>query len=153
MPMPASSRRRPVAPCLEESVFVEMARTFDLLSRPVSQLLRAVDLSAPQYNVLRILRGAPDGLLCGQISERMLTRDPDITRLLDRLENRALIARLRQKEDRRRILVRIAPAGLELLARLDAPVCRMHRGQLRHLRAARLRQLQSLLRACISPAP
>src|ERR1700739_2493893 len=107
--MAASSHRRLPLPCPEESIFVEMTGVVELLSRAPMQLLRAVDLSGPQYNVLRILRGAPDGLLCGQIAERMITRDPDITRLLDRLEKRGLIVRLRQKEDRRRILVRIAP--------------------------------------------
>jgi DNA-binding MarR family transcriptional regulator len=147
--MPPSSRRRTALPCPEESAFVAMSRTVDLLSRAPAQLLRAVDLSGPQYNVLRILRGAPAGLLCGQTSERMITRDPDITRLLDRLEKRGLIVRLRQKQDRRRILVRIAPQGLELLARLDAPMCQIHRGQLGHLGPTRLRQLESLLRACL----
>lgn len=150
--MAASSRRRTIQPCPEESVFVELTRVADLLARSVSQLLRAVDLSGPQYNVLRILRGAPEGLLCGQISERMISRDPDITRLLDRLEGRGLIVRLRQKQDRRRILVRIAPEGLELLARIDAPICQIHRGQLGHLGPAQLRRLQALLRACVPPA-
>jgi DNA-binding MarR family transcriptional regulator len=146
--MAASSHRRLPLPCPEESIFVEMTGVVELLSRAPLQLLRAVDLSGPQYNVLRILRGAPDGLLCGQIAERMITRDPDITRLLDRLEKRGLIVRLRQKEDRRRILVRIAPEGLELLARLDAPMCQIHRGQLGHLGPARIEELKSLLEAC-----
>jgi DNA-binding MarR family transcriptional regulator len=129
-----------------------MARTLDLLSRAPDQLLRAADLSGPQYNVLRILRGAPEGLLCGQIAERMITRDPDITRLLNRLEKRGLVARFRQKQDQRRVLVRIAQKGLALLARLDRPVCRIHRGQLGHLGSGRIRQLESLLRACRPPA-
>lgn len=150
--MAASSRRRAPLPCPEESVFVEMARTLDMLSRGVTQLLRAVDLSGPQYNVLRILRGAPEGLLSGQVAERMITRDPDITRLLDRLEKRGLVVRLRQEEDRRRILVRISPEGLDLLARLDPPICQVHRGQLGHLGPARIRQLQSLLLSCRPPA-
>jgi DNA-binding MarR family transcriptional regulator len=149
--MPALSRRRTPSPCPEESVFVEMARTVDLLSRGPAQLLRAVELSGPQYNVLRILRGAPEGLLCGMITERMVTRDPDITRLLNRLEKRGLVARFRQDKDRRRILVRIAPKGLALLVRLDEPVCRIHREQLGHLGAGKIRQLESLLRACHPP--
>jgi DNA-binding MarR family transcriptional regulator len=149
--MPASSPRRGQTPCLEEAVFVELARLADLLSRAPAQLLRAVDLSSPQYNVLRILRGAPEGLLCGEIADRMITRDPDITRLVDRLEKRKLIVRLRQDDDRRRVLVRIAPQGRELLARLDAPVCQIHRGQLGHLGPSKLRQLESLLRNCRLP--
>jgi DNA-binding MarR family transcriptional regulator len=148
----SAHRHRPFRPCPEESLFVEMSRTVDLLSRGPTQLLRAVELSAPQYNVLRILRGTPEGLLCGQISERMITRDPDITRLINRLEQRRLVARFRQDEDRRRILVRIAPKGLALLARLDDPICQVHRGQLGHLGSGRIRRLESLLRACRSSA-
>jgi DNA-binding MarR family transcriptional regulator len=147
----AVSPRRAIHPCPEESVFVEMSRTVELLSREPARLLRRVELSAPQYNVLRILRGAPGGLLCGQIAERMITRDPDITRLLDRLEKRGLIARFRQDEDRRRILVRIAMNGLALLARLDEPICQVHRSLLAHLGPVKLRQLESLLRACRPP--
>jgi DNA-binding MarR family transcriptional regulator len=150
--MPASPPHRTPRSCPEESLFVEMSRTVDLLARGPARLLRTVELSGPQYNVLRILRGAPEGLLCGQISERMITRDPDITRLLDRLEKRGLIARFRQDADRRRILVRIAPRGLALLAWLDGPVRQIHREQLGHLGAPKIRQLESLLRACRPPA-
>lgn len=149
--MPALPRRLSHSPCLEEAVFVELSRIADLLSRAPAQLLRAVDLSGPQYNVLRILRGAPEGLLCGQIADRMITRDPDITRLVGRLEKRKLVARLPQNDDRRRVLVRIAPGGQELLARLDVPICQIHRGQLGHLGPGKLRQLESLLRACHPP--
>ena len=81
--------------CIEEAVYLELLRTTDMLSRGVAQLLKSHDLSATQYNVLRILRGAPDGLLCGEIANRMITRDPDVTRLLDRLEKRKLIERHR----------------------------------------------------------
>jgi DNA-binding MarR family transcriptional regulator len=149
--MSAPLRRRHPSPCPEETPFVEMSRTVDLLARGTAQLLRTEELSSPQYNVLRILRGAPEDLLCGQISDRMITRDPDITRLLDRLEKRRLIQRTRQNADRRRVLVHIAPDGLALLARLDKPMCELHRRQLGHLGAGRLRQLESLLRACRPP--
>ena len=67
---------------------MDLVRTADILSRPVAQLLKREDLSSTQYNVLRILRGSPDGLSCGEIANRMITRDPDITRLLDRMEKR-----------------------------------------------------------------
>ncbi len=103
----------------EESAFLDLARTTDLLSRGPVQVLRTEDLSPTQYNVLRILRGAPEGLLCGEIASRMITRDPDITRLLDRLEKRGLISRCREATDRRTVMARITPEGLELLARLD----------------------------------
>jgi hypothetical protein len=70
----------------EESAFLELVRTTDILSRRVSQTLEKEELSGTQYNVLRVLRGAPAGLSCGEIGNRMITRDPDITRLLNRLE-------------------------------------------------------------------
>ncbi len=136
------------ASCDEEAVFVELARTSDLLSRGPAQLLKKHDLSSNQYNVLRILRGAPDGLLCGEIAARMVSRDPDITRLLDRLEKRGLIGRCRRHPDRRKVLVHIAPQGLHLLAHLDQPVCDLHRRQLGHLGPRKLRELARLLLAC-----
>lgn len=139
-------RRRPVL--LEEVVYLDLLRTAEVLSRAVSQLLKTEHLSATQYNVLRILRGAPGGLPCGEIANRMITRDPDITRLLDRLEKRALIARWRQAEDRRVVLARIMPEGLKLLARLDQPVDQLHRQQLGHLGGERLENLAALLEAC-----
>lgn len=135
------------AACPEEVVNLELLRTADLLERRFVPVLAAADLSTTQYNVLRILRGAPGGLACGEIGGRMITRDPDITRLLDRLEKRGLISRVRGAEDRRQVLTRITPAGLTLLASLDEPVRQAHRALLGHLGAARLKQLSQLLRA------
>jgi DNA-binding MarR family transcriptional regulator len=131
---------------LEESIFLELLRTVDLLSRPLTQVLKTEDLSPNQYNVLRILRGAPDGLPCGEIGNRMITRDPDITRLLDRLEKRGLIVRWREIKDRRLVLAKITTEGLKLLARLDGPVQETHRKLLGHLGRERLRSLSELLR-------
>ena len=142
---PRSERRG--AACPEEAAFLDLLRTCDLLSRGPAQVLKAEDLSATQYNVLRILRGAPDGLACGEIANRMITRDPDVTRLLDRLEKRGLIARWRESKDRRLVLARITPEGLKLLARLDEPVQDIHRRQLGHLGKDRLRGLAALLEA------
>jgi MarR family transcriptional regulator, organic hydroperoxide resistance regulator len=120
--------------CREEELFLNIVRTSDQLMRRVADMLKPADLSGTQYNVLRILRGAvPDGLACGEISERMVTRDPDITRLLDRLEKRGLVARSREKADRRVVTARITDAGLELLAKLDDVVQRLHKAQLGHL--------------------
>jgi DNA-binding MarR family transcriptional regulator len=107
--------------------------------------LKAEELSSNQYNVLRILRGAPEGLPCGEIGSRMITRDPDITRLLDRLEKRNLISRSRDTRDRRTVMGRITLAGMELLARMDEPVREAHRSQLGHLGRERLRALNELL--------
>jgi len=134
--------------CPEEAAYVDLLRTTDMLSRRIAQVLKIAELSATQYNVLRILRGAPDGLTCGEISNRMITRDPDITRLLDRLEKRDLVSRCREARDRRMVLTRIAPEGLALLARLDQPVEDVHRAQLGHLGRERLRALAELLAAC-----
>ena len=132
---------------LEESAFLEMLRATDQLSRGLVPLLKAEELSPTQYNVLRILRGAPPGLPCGEIGQRMITRDPDITRLLDRLEKRGLIARSRDLKDRRMVLARITPEGLQMLDRLDGPVQEGHRKQLGHLGPERLKALCKLLRA------
>ena len=133
--------------CPEEAVFVDLVRTADLLSRAPAQLLKSHDLSPNQYNVLRILRGAPDGLLCGEIACRMISRDPDITRLLDRLEKRGLIGRCRENPDRRKVFVRITPAGLALLDHLHDTVCETHHRQLGHLTPRQLQQLSRLLAA------
>src|ERR1700688_3356045 len=111
--------RRPRMPSLEEAAFLDLLRTTDMLSRGLGTILKPEDLSSTQYNVLRILRGAPEGLPCGEIAKRMITRDPDITRLLDRLEKRGLISRSREIKDRRTVTARITPAGLKLLGSLD----------------------------------
>jgi DNA-binding MarR family transcriptional regulator len=133
--------------CPEEAAFLELLRTTDILSRGLVKVLKTEDLSPTQYNVLRILRGAPEGLPCGEIADRMITRDPDITRLLDRLEKRALISRCRETRDRRMVMARIVPEGLKLLERLDEPVETAHRQQLAYLGQERLRALKELLYA------
>jgi DNA-binding MarR family transcriptional regulator len=138
--------RRPGMPSSEEAAFLDLLRTTDMLSRGLVTILKPEDLSSTQYNVLRILRGAPEGLPCGEIAKRMITRDPDITRLLDRLEKRGLISRSREARDRRTVMARITGAGLKLLARLDEPVQAAHRKQLGHLGRERLRLLTDLLR-------
>src|ERR1700726_2456656 len=144
---PANKSRH--APSPEEALFLDLLRTSDMLSRRPAQVLKAEELSSNQYNVLRILRGAPEGLPCGEIGNRMITRDPDITRLLDRLEKRGLISRSRETKDRRMVMARITGAGLKLLARLDEPVQAAHRKQLGHLGRERLRALTELLQASL----
>jgi DNA-binding MarR family transcriptional regulator len=139
-------------PCAEELAFVDLLRTCDLLSRPLAQLLKSEDLSATQYNVLRILRGSPDGLTCGEIAGRMITRDPDITRLLDRLEKRRLISRWREATDRRVVMARITTEGLKLLARLDEPIEETHHKLLGHMGKDKLRALAALLESARSQA-
>lgn len=141
-----SESKRWRAACPEESAFLDLVRTTDVLSRGPVRVLKAQDLSGTQYNVLRILRGAPQGLACGEIASRMITRDPDVTRLLDRLEKRGLISRCRESRDRRTVMTRITLVGLKMLARLDEPVRAAHRKQLGHLGRKRLRALAALLR-------
>jgi DNA-binding MarR family transcriptional regulator len=136
-------RRR--TPCPEEVLFLDLLRTTDMLTRALDRILKSSALSATQYNVLRILRGTLEGLPCGEIASRMITRDPDITRLLDRLEKRELISRCRETKDRRMVMARITPQGLRLLAQLDEPVKETHRKQLGHLGRERLRGLTELL--------
>jgi DNA-binding MarR family transcriptional regulator len=137
-------RRRGAPPA--ETAFLELLRSADMLSRGLFKILQNEDISATQYNVLRILRGAPEGLPCGEIANRMITRDPDVTRLLDRMERRGLISRRREPQDRRTVMTRVTPAGLKLLDRLDGPVQEAHRRQLGHLGRKRLQVLTELLR-------
>jgi len=131
---------------VEQEVFINVQRTADWLMRDLEEILKDARLSPTQYNVLRILRPASgSGLACHEIAKRMITRDPDMTRLLDRLEGRGLITRSRERNDRRVIRVRISPEGLKLLRDLDEPVRGMHRRQLAHLGSKRLRLLVRLL--------
>ena len=131
---------------IEDRIFVAILKSADSLSQEAGQLIKAAGLTPAQYNVLRILRGAePEGLPCRSICERMISRDPDMTRLLDRMEKRTLITRQREKEDRRVVKTRVTPEGLKLLKKLDRPVHDLHKRQFRHMTAARLKQLAELL--------
>jgi MarR family transcriptional regulator, organic hydroperoxide resistance regulator len=143
-----SSRPRSTRPPVfsEAHVFIALQKIADALAQEVEQLLKTHGLTAAQYNVLRILRGAePEGLACNNISERMISHDPDMTRLLDRMEKRALITRQRQKDDRRVVKTRITPVGLDLLTGLDQPIREVHKRQFQHIPAARLKTLAELL--------
>jgi len=133
-------------PGLEDEAVVSLHRTADQLQGRLSDMLRPYGLSPTQFNALRILRGAGEaGRACSEIAERMVNRDPDITRLLDRLERRGLAARSREGRDRRVIITRITPAGLELLRGLDRPIEEFNRKQLGHLSDPQLRALVKLL--------
>lgn len=131
---------------LEEEALLALARTNDQLQRHYDEFFKSYDLTGTQYNALRILRGAGEkGLPCSEIAERMITRDPDITRLLARLEQRGLSARGRDEKDRRVILARITPAGLRLLREIDQPIQELGRRLVSHLGETRLRSLIRLL--------
>lgn len=133
-------------PRIEDAAFVNLLRTADALMQGVAAALKPSGLSPAQFNVLRILRGAShDGLACREIGERMIAKDPDITRLLDRLEERGLITRSRDRADRRVITTRITEKGLRILKELDKPIEELHVKQLGHLGEQRLRSLVHLL--------
>jgi DNA-binding MarR family transcriptional regulator len=137
---------------LESEVMLNVARTADALSRGGEEILKLVGLSPNQYNVLRILRGAGEqGLCCREVAERMVTRDPDITRLVDRLERRSMLTRSRDSKDRRIITVRITPDGLKTLKDLDGPMEEYNRNRLSHMDEADLRKLSDLLEAAREP--
>ncbi|HEU5021132.1 MAG TPA: MarR family transcriptional regulator [Bryobacteraceae bacterium] len=116
---------------VEEEAMLNIVRTAEVLQRAIADFLGGFGLSPAQYNVLRILRGAgPDGATCSQIGKRMLTHDPDITRLLDRMEARELIARARDGADRRAVITRITETGLALVGEIDQPVKKLFQTRL-----------------------
>jgi DNA-binding MarR family transcriptional regulator len=107
---------------LEQEVYLSILRTASELSHAVDQVFRPFDITPSQYNVLRILQGAgADGLCRNEISERMVTATPDMTRLLDRMEKAGWVTRERAEEDRRQVSTHITKSGMELLARLEKP--------------------------------
>jgi DNA-binding MarR family transcriptional regulator len=138
----------------EQEAYLSLLRTADTLQAQVEARLKDFGLTGTQYNALRILRGAgPEGLPCREIGERMITHDPDVTRLLDRLEDRGFVERLRAKQDRRVIYGRITDAGLKLLREMDAPIEKYGREMLRHVGQEKLKQLIELLELVRSGKP
>jgi MarR family transcriptional regulator, organic hydroperoxide resistance regulator len=130
----------------EQEAYLSLLRTADALESQVEAWLKEFGLTGTQYNALRILRGAgPEGLPCREIGERMITHDPDVTRLLDRLEERGFVERIRGKNDRRVIYGKITDAGLKLLREMDAPLEKHGREMLRHVGQEKLKQLIELL--------
>lgn len=130
---------------IEEEASLSVFRTADVLEQRALEVLKPFDLTGAQYNVLRILRGSPKGLACGQIAERMINRDSDITRLLDRMELRGWICRERNSTDRRVVTARIECAGMKLLEAIDPLMDSHHRRILGGLGEKRLKQLIDLM--------
>jgi MarR family transcriptional regulator, organic hydroperoxide resistance regulator len=131
---------------IEDEVFINLQRTADALMRKLSEVLKTFDLTPSQYNVLRILRGSCDeGLICREIGERMVSYDPDVTKLLDRLEARGLITRERQTKDRRVVVTCISEEGLKLLKKVDPQIETLIKELLEHLGARKLKTLNDLL--------
>ncbi len=136
----------------EQEVYLNLWRTYDCLKALEDQLFSQYDLSAQQYNALRLLKAArPDGMQTLTLARRLISRSPDITRMLDRLEKRDLIKRQRKSENRRVVEVEISPVGVELLAELSDKVCTMHQQQLGHLTPEHLESLAQLLRSARQP--
>lgn len=137
---------------LEQEVSLTLTRLASDLNAGQADLLRESGITWTQYNALRILRGAAGNpLSCGEIGERMISRDSDVTRLLDRLEKQALVQRERDEQDRRVVKTRITDKGIKLLAELDKPVSEMHTRQLGHLGATKLQSLLTLLEEAGEP--
>lgn len=133
---------------LEEEVILNVARTAEYLTSAISSVLKAADLTLTQYNVLRILRGAgSEGLSCSEVGERMVTKESDITRLLDRVEARGFISRERPANNRRLVVARITDEGQDVLANLDAPVDELNRSLVGHLGIKKQSNLNDLLEA------
>ena len=136
----------------EDRAFIALQKAADKLAVQAEQLLKSNGLTGAQYNVLRILRGAePHGLACSSIAERMISHDPDMTRLLDRMEKRSLITRERQSDDRRVVKTRITSGGMQLLKSLDPTIRELHKRQFVHMSATRVKTLADLLDEICEP--
>src|SRR5918912_3172191 len=136
---------RPFA-SLEQEAMLSIERTAAVLGHALAEAIKPYGVTPTQYNVLRILRGAGDRGLCrNEVRGRLVAQVPDVTRLLDRLEEMGLVARERGAADRRLVTTRITREGLRILERLDTPILDIHRRQLGHLGERNLRTLIALL--------
>ena len=131
---------------VHEEAALNIARTAAVIDHAAAQVLKPFGITPTQYNVLRILRGAGDAGLCrNEVGERLIRPVPDVTRLLDRMEELGLIDRRRSGTDRRFVSTSITAQGLDLLRQLDEPVSAFHRSCLAHLGEAQLTSLIHLL--------
>jgi MarR family transcriptional regulator, organic hydroperoxide resistance regulator len=151
-PTQTANQRRQHFDSLEQEVFLNLWRTYDRLKTREEQVFAQVGLSAQQYNALRLLRSVHPGAMATLVlGSRLISRAPDMTRLLDRLEQRTLLSRQRRSDNRRVVDVQITPEGLQLLDDIHDAVLECHRSQLGHLDARSLRQLASLLKRARLP--
>ncbi len=150
---PAETPHRPPHfDSLEQEAFLHLWRTYDRLHVLEEELFGRYGLTPQQYNALRLLRGEGEGSLATLVlAKRLVSRAPDITRLLDKLADRGLIQRERPPDNRRMVLIRLTPEGRELLATLDEQVRACHARQLGHLSEEQLAQLIALLKAARAP--
>jgi DNA-binding MarR family transcriptional regulator len=132
----------------ESEAFLGLVRTADALLRQVDRVLKPYGLTSTQYNALRILRGAGEGATCSTIAEKLVTEDPDVTRLLDRMEKAKLIERTRSTADRRVVLTSLTKRGRDLLTKLDPEIDALHAAQFegvpKKALAALIEQLETL---------
>ena len=136
---------KPFASAHEEA-FLNLARTAAVLNHSFAEAVKPYGITSTQYNVLRILRGAGNAGLCrNEVRDRLVAQVPDVTRLLDRMEEAGLIERERESADRRMVTTRITAEGLRVLKALDEPVLALHREQLGHLSKQQLATLVELL--------
>jgi DNA-binding MarR family transcriptional regulator len=150
--MTATTRTSRRFDSLEQEVFLNLWRTYDRLRAFEDDLFGQHDLTPQQYNALRLLRGVhPDKIHTLDLANRLVSRAPDITRLLDKLENRGLIQRDRPADNRRIVRIGITQAGLELVGELHEPLQACHAGQLGHLSRKQLTKLAALLHAARVP--
>lgn len=139
---------------VEHQLYLSIQRAAADLVQDTAALLRPHGVSVAQYNILRILRGAgEEGLACGEIADRLVTRDPDMTRLLDRMQRQGLVTRERASHDRRVVTASITAEGRHLLAQLDEPMAALHRRQFAHMDQPRLRELATLLDDVVTTSP
>lgn len=136
----------------QQELYLNMWRTYDRLRELETALFDQFELNSQQYNVLRLLQAAyPEGTATLAIADRLVSRSPDITRLLDRLMERDLIERVRGEADRRQVLVRITPAGVKLLKAIAGPLEKCHQQQLGHLTSDQTESLIDLLKLARRP--
>lgn len=137
---------------LQQEVFLNLWRTYDRLKLIEDEVFAQEGISAQQYNTLRVLRSVyPDSMQTLELGRRLITRAPDITRLIDRLEERGLLERERKNENRRVVEVRIVSAGIKLLERIHESVQACHHRQLGHMSDASLNRLARLLKQARGP--
>lgn len=147
-----SLTRRPKFDSLEQEAYLNLWRTYDRLRAIEDELFGRYELSAQQYNALRLLKAVhPGALPTNVLGQRLISRAPDMTRLLDRLERRGLVERCRRDDNRRVVEVSITLAGKALLQELAAQVRACHKQQLGHLSAVELDQLVALLKQAAKP--
>ena len=142
----AELKQRKPFTSLEQEAFLNVARTEAALRDHLDRVLKSYGISITQYNVLRILRGAgQEGMCRNEIRDRLVDRMPDVTRLLDRMEETGWIIRSRSTEDRRQVSTHLTRSGKDLVDSLDEPVAAEHERRLGHLSKTQLRTLIELL--------